>query len=691
MLAADALRIGQAIEFKVGDETHLAMILGRVSEGEDLDGATHRIEVLSGKERREERVSLDQQFGLMTGGMVGAVPTKYRFKGFYLPPLPEHQEHHYTDRRFLCFFILALGMCCRIGVYAFRNGHIGNLHHAVDYQGRMCGVDVPGKRMALWCWRKDSDLINLRHPICVEHCPDSNETTHECWDHPSQGLVTRQDYPTRAFLHSPYCWPKDERLLEQIREARGNRVPCPGKLLIGMPRASFWVIPIAAGISSLVGYTYFRLLEKFVDRVVYIFINFVTYLFLVVGCYHLLLYWKSDGGSRHLITGCVLIAVSLSAFSFVFSETAQSSINRAAGCIEAACECITEEVSLLFEPLVAMLLRMAILVAFLVIFVLLVTCGAPRIVEGRKRHGWGYSAQEQFYIAYMVVMFFWLMEFTTSLSQYVLAWATQRWYFTPYVDDTKIDRPHKAVCKGYFNALRWHLGTLAYGSLLIGVLRIPRIVLKGIKVVVNLAAGRKNGSQVCGCLGQGLEHINKNAYIGVALTTESFRQAAVSADLMLNDNKDVRSIAWLNGMQGIFQLGGLILITAAAGFGTFVWVSLSNVSGPDIAVRDALIWIGIIVAFPIGLSYMTLFDTVGDTILYCWAVQERRYNYHKEHLRKRGGNRIRGMLSTVMSSFSADERGEELSKVKYAPPALRELLLGRQPRLANVSPGDLFW
>lgn len=707
-VTADDLEHGQAIEFEVDGRLRIAMVLSTLPANE-FDFATHILEFVDVQSFEEIRVRLDGDTSILTGDRAPeGVP--YTYKGCHLPALPAHKQHYCTDGYFLILFLFALAGFAWVAYYALTHGDISRLHHTFDWQGRMCGVDegVTDKKFSFWCKRppvnqteraankrrkkkEDTDtaleqladqitdgvehitylilpnktaepeLLEFHWPICVKECPDTNNTFHECYN--NRSTIMMRDYPSKNFGYSRYCWPKEDKFLEQVKKVRAEHLGSKGKALMSVPRYAWLVFPIEGVVAALMGFCYFKLLEKCVDFIVMVFILSATSLTLVSGSMTIYFYY----GHRQCWIGFVLILFGVVACKTLLAPTAQANINKAAGCIEAACECINQELSLLIEPFLAIIVRLTLLIFLLAVGLMLVTCGEPTAFkDGSNRGRFEFTWEITIYIGYTIFMAFWLMEISTSLSQYVLAWVTERWYFTPYVGDKKLDWKRRAIFKGYGNALRYHMGTLSKGSLLIMFLRYPRIVFK----------------LVCGW--QCIAHIGKNAYLGTALTSEPFHRAARSAHYMMNSNEDFGAVRWLNGLQGIFQFGGLGVICAASGAFTYVACYVSEWLGPDVKVREIIICMAMLASLPIGLGYMTLFDTVGDTILYCWAVQQSRYNYHFSHQQQQVSP-VDSSLSTAYQVLFGDGAEEgNTTKVNYAPIALRELVLGRHRKLINV-------
>lgn len=278
-------------------------------------------------------------------------------------------------------------------------------------------------------------------------------------------------------------------------------------------------------------------------------------------------------------------------------------------------------------------------------------------------------------------MVVWLFVFQNTLSQYVLAWVTERWYFTPYVHDTKVawkKWKRGAVFKGYAHAFSKHTGTIAAGSLLSLVFMWPRGFFFALAALAKFL-GARPVHDCCKAIYNSFAFADKSAFLCVALTSENLFSAAQSAQHMLSSNK-FKNIAVLTGMQGLFQVGGLILIAAACLVVTKVTASFME---PAPGFEDQMVYIAVVVSIPVGWCYMTLFDTVGDVMLFCWVVQKCRWNYQVEYRSRAKGseNGDATVLSTFFPSFFApNEDAEEMVQVRYAPPALQDLVRGTRKK-----------
>jgi choline transporter-like protein 2/4/5 len=64
--------------------------------------------------------------------------------------------------------------------------------------------------------------------------------------------------------------------------------------------------------------------------------------------------------------------------------------------------------------------------------------------------------------------FYWAMNFVTAYGEMILAGVFAKWYWTKH----KSKIPSTTVCSSIFNATVYHLGTIAFGSLIIAIIKV---------------------------------------------------------------------------------------------------------------------------------------------------------------------------------------------------------------------------
>lgn len=129
------------------------------------------------------------------------------------------------------------------------------------------------------------------------------------------------------------------------------------------------------------------------------------------------------------------------------------------------------------------------------------------------------------------------------------------------------------------------------------------------------------------CYERFLEFLNKNAYMDIAINSTSFCTAAKNALQVMAS--EIAAVSFLNGACWILTCSGHLMITS---IGTFwVWLMIrclwwfNNVdSSWYVADPIRVCLLAACVCFVIAVGFMLVFDMVADTILYCFATEERR-------------------------------------------------------------------
>lgn len=587
-----------------------------------------------------------------------------------------HKPHGCTD--ILCVGVL-IGALVGLGwtvSYARTSGDLRRLYHGLDFTGNLCGVDqnVTDKPYVYWCAELDPksvtrvggraplygalDKLDLEHPICVKSCPTTSTTSHSCFHarttavgaiDPATGSFKEtvtydfrkvKDVPTFA-VAGRYCMPQSTALMTQAKSALHGTSASSFLLKASEVANARAALLSSAGLAFLLGYIYLYALEKFASLLVHACLLVSTIFPIAAGAF--CIYASKTEGvdfiagtgdpALDLVIGSVCIL--LGAIIALITCFCRKSISLAIGCVEAACECMFSMPSLLLEPLLNMLVKLVVLALLGAGLALLLSCGEVRrfsiadYVPGGISRTFSYTDETICFILYYIFVGFWLLELSTAFAQFVLCYSVQLWYFQEYVDGHKASAPRLPIFRGYFVALRYHLGTLAFGAFLLGTLRFVRAMLT---VIWKQAQGDGNSPLKCvaaccacciTCFESCLRALNKSAYVCVAIDSDAFCTAAHKALKIIVS--EVAAISVLHGACWIFVLAGIAAITSACVVLTWFLVTTATVfTDPASAhfVGDPLVVVAVagVVCLLISAGFMVVFDTVADTILFCWSI-----------------------------------------------------------------------
>lgn len=139
---------------------------------------------------------------------------------------------------------------------------------------------------------------------------------------------------------------------------------------------------------------------------------------------------------------------------------------------------------------------------------------------------------------YNVVGFFWGLFFIAAFGEMVLAATFATWYWTFH----KSNVPFFTLSTGMGRTIRYHLGTIAFGSLIVAICRIIRVILEYIDQKVKKYDNPVTRAIMCcmkcffWCLEKFLRFLNKNAYIMCAIHGKNFCGSAKDAFNLLMRN-----------------------------------------------------------------------------------------------------------------------------------------------------------
>lgn len=374
-------------------------------------------------------------------------------------------------------------------------------------------------------------------------------------------------------------------------------------------------------------------------------------------------------------------------------------IATATGCIVATTECMFGIPSILFEPLASLLMKALFAGPMIALSILYVSTGEMMLVMGEQEMNRKITLQgEQWaFLGYIVFMGLWLVEITHNSTQYVLAFVTERWYFTPYVDDVKVDLPHSClVLEAIYNMLRYHLGSVILSAFLKTLFRVPKIIGFTFYLVGccddrkrgNEPEGKEGRSSKCSC-GLLMRLLRKEGYMDMAITSAEYYKATQHAMFVL---EDAAAGLVLNWTQLVFQVCGWAGTTSVCTLFAQVMVSTEKYTDPldhhFLNEPDSVVFVCAILGLSVSVSFMNVFDVVGDTILYCFALEEQRHKqqmagkydpydeqtiFQKCTCRSKNGD---GFFSWLMGydDDKGDDHHHVHARVQYAPPSLLEAL-----------------
>jgi len=221
-----------------------------------------------------------------------------------------------------------------------------------------------------------------------------------------------------------------------------------------------------------------------------------------------------------------------------------------------------------------------------------------------------------YFVLYHLFMFLWTNQFTVSSGYYIICGTVAAWYWS--LD--KKDLPRGMVAKSTYRYVRYNLGTVAFGSFIIAVVQMIRIlfnyfvskskqfkdnpVVKALVCLVNCCLW---------CLEKVIGYINKNAYIMSATHGYGFCKGAWKGFMLLMRN--LLRVAAVNVVAVAILFFGKIFITLTTLCIAYLIAQqfaadLNLLNGPPFL---SLVIIAIMAWF-VGSSFMNTYSAAVDTI-----------------------------------------------------------------------------
>lgn len=257
----------------------------------------------------------------------------------------------------------------------------------------------------------------------------------------------------------------------------------------------------------------------------------------------------------------------------------------------------------------------------------------------------GLSVRLQLFLIGSLVVMFWMQEVNFAIKEFVLVYTGVSWHSSHGQTDL-----NAVVCKAYFVAFRYHLGTLICGALILGVGRPLRWLLAAFLTHGDTLSNRGDDcgnafGRAASCIRWFLGWTCEYAYIETAGSGKSFFDAAFATSNNIARGGDQWS-AWSGSTRtlqivGVANVLGLAMIAcvgivfelgmhgvAVTNIATMPSITEDLVARRLIAHTEMDAWDKslyicgaiMLIAGVVAYSFLMVIGIVADTILYCDIV-----------------------------------------------------------------------
>jgi len=254
-----------------------------------------------------------------------------------------------------------------------------------------------------------------------------------------------------------------------------------------------------------------------------------------------------------------------------------------------------------------------------------------------------YSQTAQQNLWFMFFCYLWTNNFIQACGMIIIAIAVSNWYFTS--DEKKDEIGSSTVIRAYWLTVRYHMGTAAFGSLLIAIVEFIRAVVIYIEKKLKASQyGQCFLTYVCccihcclWCIECCLKFISRNAYIQTAIHGTSFCTSCKEAFFILARN--ILRIGALHVVSSVLLFLGRVFVVV--GSSTIVYYILTGSYTNEVHGLIGPMVVVIFLSYFTAAMFMDIFQMSADTIIMCFITDEEIH----EGQAKYGNKELNGFIA----------------------------------------------
>ena len=564
-----------------------------------------------------------------------------------------------TCTDFICMVIFAAFWVFMIvgSIYGLRNGDLDKIAQPYDSVGSPCGTGNASNFGYLFFNAPQSLDLNNRSTVCVKECPTSNTSSLACLTNTNTTDCSKLEPYETKLIAERFCMPYSDSIKSSInKKLSGARI----ETVIDDLKSS-WVLFLIALLAALVMSVIFSyLIQWCAGLIITVIILGLIGSLLVLG-----FLLRSEGIKREArnddqaiyFTVGSWICFGLDIFFFFSLCCLWSRISLAISIIQATSEMITDYFYVLIVPIINIVLFLVFITYWIWIAAYIYSSGDSRYTPGSSYGTMIWSTQTRIFFWVHFVGLFWNVAFIIFLSNFVIIVVACSWYFA-------FDRsnPGSPISKGFKWGLTYHIGSIAFGSLILAVIWIVQVILAYMQQQVESMTGATNviikwALRVVNCFvlcfERFIKFLNKHAFIEVVLKSYSFCTSAQNAMAIILGN--ALRMGVLHGLTYLVIALGTLTICASSTIVSYLLLSQVDYFNSKVANRFVPLIACCVIGYVTSSIYEQVFKVGSDAIIHCYIVEEE----------EGGSGRAPAKLSNAISD--AKERNGALLATEPLP------------------------
>lgn len=221
-----------------------------------------------------------------------------------------------------------------------------------------------------------------------------------------------------------------------------------------------------------------------------------------------------------------------------------------------------------------------------------------------------------------------------------------KWYFTR--DKKQVNS--STVLSSVGTTLWYHVGTAAFGSLIIAIIQLIRAIITKLQQKAKQMDSKCAQAILCCCqccvfcFEKCMKFINKNAYIQTAIFGTSFCTSAKQAFfLILRNALRIGSISYVSAL--VVFVGKIFISIITTGL---IYMAMDDAIEEEVHSLFAPVIFAFLISYFVADMFMDVFDMSTSTILQCFIADEEMFSGDQ--------NFADGKMRTFLSDYEKSER-----------------------------------
>ena len=540
---------------------------------------------------------------------------------------------------FLAFFV---GMVWAT-IYGYINGNPGKLIAPIDGDGSICGYST-GYENYPKLYIGDiieaaADAGNVfQFGVCVTECPANADDSVDCMTTTKVSTCTSpgEGYGTNDVLN--YCRPIYDTLPPQAQANYDSVKAEAGEGVFGGAFAelleSRWVILIAAAIAIVVTMIYIKFMDWCAFWLSWVSVFLVLFTFVGSGTYAYIYRQDKiesnpsfeDDSTATWLNFYAWTAWIFAGFYLLYICCNFQSLRVAIAVIETAADYFADTKRIILVPVLYFIAGILMFVAWAGAMICVSSIGeitAGNVELQTKNIEW--DSMTSWSVVYMIFGFIWLTCFLIACNEFVVIVSAITWYYSDKEEPDDDGIPGDSDVKmGFWWSVRYHMGSLAFGSFLLAIVWIIRMIFEYVGEKMHEAIG-ENGCTKCvfscvrcclDCFDRFVRYINRNAYIYMALSGEGFCSSALNSFILILKNH--AKFAFVDGIADMFMfLAKFFISSVTTALSWLLLGAMTEVNSPFFPL-----FMIFLLSYMIASIFIAIFDISANTILQCYLMDK---------------------------------------------------------------------